>query len=102
MYSRTWLLIVLAALLAFWARSAHSDAWFQSPVSPIAPDKATGAMPLPVVATPSPVVEEKPFPLFTASFWSSLWPWVAVGLVLFGGLAWGLTRLLRRVESWNK
>jgi len=37
--------------------------------------------------------------LLTASFWTSLLPWIAVGLVVFGGMAWILNALLVRFES---
>jgi hypothetical protein len=31
-------------------------------------------------------------------FWQNPWPWIAIGLVGFGLLAWGLIRLFQRLE----
>jgi hypothetical protein len=84
----------------------------QSPVSPVAPagapTQAPGALPgtSPLAPYTSPLVPEKPLVsapiklprLFSPARWSSPWPWVGLGIVLFGGLAWALIVLLRRLE----
>jgi len=36
--------------------------------------------------------------LGTPTFWSNPWPWIAVGLVGFGLLAWGLSWGFQRME----
>ncbi len=62
-------------------------AWFQSPISPLLP----GADPFGQPGATSLVVSA---PRWMTDFWSSPWPWFGVGLVLFGGLVWGLIRWL--------
>jgi hypothetical protein len=37
--------------------------------------------------------------LLKAEIWKSPWSWAAVGIVLFGGLAWLLTALFQRFGS---
>jgi hypothetical protein len=97
-------LILLAASLLFLlsmgtgGRVAH----LQSPISPVSP----GGVPAETrSASPgtSPLIPRKsPIRLPRLSIpiaWSSPWPWVAVGIVLFGGLAWGLVGLFQRFET---
>jgi hypothetical protein len=35
--------------------------------------------------------------MFSRETWSSPWPWVAVGVVGFGALTWGIVALLERI-----
>jgi len=67
----------------------------QSPVSPLIPN----VVPHVFSTTPSVTPDEQTPHLLSESFWSSPLPWIAVGIIVFGGLAWVLILLLRRVES---
>jgi hypothetical protein len=97
--------VALVALLG--ARSL--PAWSQSPVSPLpvertpqarphatAPDPGVRSSPISPAAQPVPGL---PARLLTTELWSSPWSWVLVGCVVFGGLAWPLVALFRRLES---
>ena len=89
-------LIVLAVLctLALWLqerRSAPLSAY--APVSPL--DRAPRALARAERALgPMPLVRR----LGTRAFWLQPWPWIVVGLVGFGGLAWGLVWGFHRME----
>jgi len=78
--------LILSTVLSFSPALDRPGAWFQSPISPVIPG---ATMPIPIKAPR----------LLTASFWTSLLPWIAVGLVVFGGMAWILNALLVRFES---
>jgi hypothetical protein len=89
--------VAIVAVLSLWIavslNASQPAAWFQSPVSPLQPGEAS-QIPFPV---PTPAGRE-PFRLFSESVWSSPLPWIVVGLVVFGGLAWALMTLLRRFQ----
>ena len=80
----------------------QSPVWTDMPgtspfVSPVLPDSSLlpGAQPSAFSPTRPPAF----FPrLFAVTFWSSPMPWIAVGIVFFGGLAQALTALFRRFE----
>jgi hypothetical protein len=93
--------LVLLSILTILVIDLYDlGAWFQSPFSPVQPgDVPTAA---PVLTAPgiaiSPLVlpRERLTDLFDAPVWASPWPWMAVGVVFFGGLAFGLIQLLHR------
>lgn len=95
------LLVLAAVLLALLSRDGL-DARFQSPVStaspstsPVMPDIIPGDFP--VLPVPERASQTGPRP-FSATVWSSPLPWMAVGVVVFGGLAWALVKLLSRFD----
>jgi hypothetical protein len=98
------LLAVLALILACMGKGGQI-ALLQSPISPVAPERAPTQAPETLPGT-SPLAPGKPLAsapiklprLFSPARWSSPWPWVGVGIVLFGGLAWALIVLLWRFE----
>jgi hypothetical protein len=100
-------LFVLSAVLLAWLSRDGLDARFQSPVStvsplvsPLMPSIVPGAVPvLPDATAPVPERDSGAAPrLFSATVWSSVLPWVAVGAAGFGGLAWALVRLLSYLD----
>jgi hypothetical protein len=105
-HSQIVVLLLLSVLLLAPLSQGGLGAWFQSPVStampsvsPVMPNIALG-VPRVSPDVPTPVQErrtEADARLFSASVWSSLLPWMAVGVVAFGGLAWVLVMLLSRV-----
>ena len=100
--SHVMLLGILAISLAVCAQNGRPGAWSQSPVSPLpAPTRVSPTIESMTQPTTSPLPApmQAPPALFTTSFWSSPWVWVVVGLILFGGMAWGTVRLLHRLGS---
>jgi hypothetical protein len=95
--SSTFLYLVvlsaIAGILASLITSYGPGAWFESPVSPVAPPSPLAPVPF-FAATPPQVQSSGPF---AAPFWSSPLPWVGIGVVLFGNLALALNALLRRI-----
>jgi hypothetical protein len=85
-----WLLALGAGVLAL-ALSYGPDALGQSGQSPVSP-----LPPLPWAPTPEPASWLGR--VFSEAFWRSPLSWVAIGLVLFGTLAWVLVHVLRRVR----
>jgi hypothetical protein len=102
-------LFLLGALLAILLCMGTGErvSSLQSPVSPVLPSGAPGEYPG-VLSGTSPLAPGDrsptlpPLRLFSRllrwDVWSSPWPWLAVGLVLFGGMAWALIVLFRRLE----
>jgi hypothetical protein len=89
-------LVVLAVLctVALWLqerRSAPLAAY--SPLSPVSRNSRALAWAERALG-PLPLVQR----LSTRSFWLQPWPWVVVGLVGFGLLAWGLIWGFQRME----
>jgi hypothetical protein len=83
-----WLLVIGAAALTL-ALYGGPDAVGQDEQSPVSP------LPLlPWAPAPEPVSGWERF--FGGTFWRSPLPWVAMGLILFGALAWVLVRAIRR------
>jgi len=98
------LLLALFGMLGSVSNDAlQSPVWTDMPgasplVSPAFPDSSL----VPGAQSPAFLPTKMPGPLarlFATSFWSSPMPWIAVGIVLFGGLAQALTALFRRFES---
>jgi len=97
--------IVLAALALFtatWLHASGPQAWFQSPVSPLTtispvvprlPAEMGHPERVPARPTPGPPVVET---VLRPGAWSSPLPWIAVGLPVFGLLAWAIAVLLDR------
>jgi hypothetical protein len=110
-------LLVASALLLALLRKGGPDAWSQSPVSTVAPsispmltDISPGFSPVDRGVSPidpgadQPVFTPTRTPgafsrLFNAQLWSSPLPWIAVGVVLFGALAWALVAVLSRFQA---
>jgi len=109
-------LILLVPLLLFLLSMGTGGqvAHLQSSISPVSPGgvptETRGASPgtSPVVPGPlpgtSPLIPRIKAPIRLPRLsvpieWSSPRPWIAVGVVLFGGLAWGLVGLFQRFES---
>ena len=76
--------------------------WSQSPVSPLPP---TLQWVLPTTAV-SPVFPSSPSVsiqrLFSSPVWLSPLPWIGLGVVAFGLLAWALYALVNRLDPGNK
>ena len=98
---------VLAVVLLALLGTGSLPAWSQSPTSPL-PTEDTPRVQVPVFpgigASPvspggRPPSFEQPARLLDAELWSSPWSWVVVGIIAFGGVAWVLTALFRRLES---
>ena len=97
-------LVVATLVLVCSLGLYHPGAWSQSPVpSPASPTSPWGhpmTAVSPVEASPAP-----PFSLqrlFASSVWLSPLPWIGLGLVLFGLLAWALYALLHRLDAASR
>jgi hypothetical protein len=83
-------LLLLSIALSFLLQYGQAGAsWFQSPVSPLPP------FAMPVVPTPP----GPPTHILPSIFRTSPLPWIAVGLVVFGALAWALIALFSRLQA---
>jgi len=94
-------LVALAVALVCTMGSYRPGAWSQSPVSPLATlplpwDERTAAVsPLPVSPSEPPLVDR----VLDSPVWLSPLPWVGVGVVFFGLLAWALYTLFSRRQA---
>ncbi len=105
------MLIVLTAC-CIWA--LHVDtrlAWGESPLSPLSPvypDTASPQMYVPLFAEPQhqatpalsalkTVIQNRP----GESLWASPWTWFAIGIIVFGGIAYGWLKLASRTPRTN-
>jgi hypothetical protein len=69
---------------------------FQSPVSPL---RSPVFLPQPGPPRQEPVPTRQPSRGLSSSLWTSPLPWIAVGLIVFGGLGGVLYVVLRHFES---
>ena len=96
MHVKLWVqiggLALLAALTIVFVACQVPGHRFQSPL-PTGP-----AMPG-VAVSPLPWAPAQRTGVFDAPIWASLWLGMALGLVLFGGLALGLITLVRREKD---
>jgi hypothetical protein len=91
-------LAILAGTLLIVLQTSAGIAWFQSPISPLAP---TTSPVLPQNEPPLPLSAEGTGPrphMFVRNMLSSPWPWAAVGIVGFGALSWGFVSFFGRAE----
>ena len=103
-------LLILSTLLLSSLGDDVQTAWSQSPVwtvipsaSPVIPDIEPGFSPV-VPHADQPAVRPSRVPgAFSRTLYpwlgTSLAPWIAMGVVFFGGVAWALITLLSRFES---
>jgi hypothetical protein len=82
--------LALVSVLSVLGGAQDAGAWFQSPLSTVEVPNTPGSF-----VSPLSLAGEGLADLFGAPVWSSLWLWVTIGLILFGGLALGLIRLAR-------
>ena len=106
---RFWVQIAGLALLSvlpiFFIEFQNLGAWFQSPLSTVQPpgyQPPVGPAVPGIAVSPLPLAVERLADLFDAPIWASLWLWVAIGLIFFGGLALGLIHLVRRGRSSDR
>jgi hypothetical protein len=80
-----YILIALSAVFVALMGAGEPSASLQSPLSPVPPQDVSDAFSaMPIAPAPT---REAPRVL-TSVFWSSPLPWVVIGIVVFGGLAW--------------
>jgi hypothetical protein len=95
-------LMLLSVLIGFTSDLDRSGAWFQSPLLSVLPpdrDPAVVQVTPTVFASPPSQTMARLRPLFDAPVWVSFWLWMAVGLIVFCGLAWVTVRLMRRGKA---
>lgn len=95
-------LIALTALCVWALGQTVQPSWGQSPVSPpLVTDSPIPTQvyipfvePAPETSPLRPAIQTTFQDWFGVSLLASPWTWFVIGVVLFGGVAWGLVRLL--------
>lgn len=109
------LLIVLTVCCVWILRAGAQPAWGESPLSPVSPlDPNAGPVQqiyVPMISEPTgvgptdvgpnlglrrPVIQTAVQELRDDRLWASPWTWFVIGLVLFGGMAYGWLKLAQR------